>query len=83
MNSTHGLREQIANATTSDEINKLLSLGKTFEQVDYRTRSRWNNTAKRRLTEIATGVQKKEVKTEAKPVKAKKQKKVVFTKKKK
>lgn len=47
-----GLREQITQAKTVDEINDLLEAGLKYEYASSQTRSAWTNTAKRRIKEL-------------------------------
>ena len=63
MNNPFGLRQQIAESQSVEEINVLLSKSKTFELASERTQKSWKYTAQRafhRLNEPE--VQKSEVK---------------------
>lgn len=49
----YSLREEIAQASSVAEVQRLLDLGKEFKYASLRTRQAWLNTAKRRRTEVA------------------------------
>jgi len=73
-----GLREQIRNASSVDEINTLISKGKNFEMASPRTVQSWKSTARFRITQLESNDSSQ---TPEKPVKSEK-KKVVSKKKK-
>lgn len=52
MNKPFGLRQQLAESQSVDEVNVLLSKSKTFELASERTRRSWKYTAKRTLTRL-------------------------------
>lgn len=52
MNKSIGLREQIRDATSSEEVQTLLNTGKTFEWATTRTRLSWKHTANRTLEKL-------------------------------
>lgn len=54
MNKSIGLREQIKNATSNEEVQTLLSAGKTFEWATLRTRLSWKHTAKKTLDRLSS-----------------------------
>lgn len=47
------LKERISQATSNQEIDRLLELGKTFTSASKRTQSKWRNAAARRRKELA------------------------------
>jgi hypothetical protein len=50
-----GLREQIANAKTKEEVLSLVQHGqKNFHSASVETKSSWRNTAKTRITQLET-----------------------------
>lgn len=52
-NKSKGLREQIAAATTADEVRTLLSKGiEHYQYASFRTVRRWQVTADRRIKEL-------------------------------
>jgi len=63
MNKPFGLRQQIDESESVDEVNVLLSKSKTFELSSERTRRSWKYTAKRSLHRLSKPeVQKTEIK---------------------
>lgn len=68
MNTTNGLRQQIANASTISEIDSLLKKCELYKDASQFTKRRWINTAKKRVSELEST---KETVTE-KPKKVKK-----------
>ena len=54
MNKQYGLREQIANAETEQEVLKLLQSGNIFEYANPRTKLSWKHTAQRRIKQLVT-----------------------------
>jgi hypothetical protein len=52
MNTSIGLREQIANATTENEIITLLASGQSLEYASSRTKQSWKHTAQRRFRDL-------------------------------
>jgi len=69
-----GLREKIANATSEQEIVKLLKLGNSYEFASARTRASWKNTGFRVLESLKKVDKPTEEKSETKS-KTKKNKK--------
>ncbi len=69
-----GLREKIANATSEQEIVKLLKLGNSYEFASARTRASWKNTGFRVLENLKKVDKPTEEKSETKS-KSKKNKK--------
>ena len=69
-----GLREKIANATSEQEIVKLLKLGNSYEFASARTRASWKNTGYRVLENLKKVDKPTEEKSETKS-KSKKNKK--------
>ena len=51
-NRLRGLREQIRDAKTSNDIDELLKVAYTFEEASKKTKRRWNRSAKERLKEL-------------------------------
>ena len=76
MNESIGLREQIKNATSNEEIQSLLNTGKTFEWATPRTRLSWKHTANRTHEKLLSATKTTEVNSEDK-----KDKKKVYKKK--
>jgi hypothetical protein len=76
MNESIGLREQIKNATSTEEIHSLLNIGKTFEWTTPRTRLSWKHTANRTLEKLSSASKTAEVNSEDN-----KEKKKVYKKK--
>lgn len=76
MNESIGLREQIKNATSNEEIQSLLNTGKTFEWATQKTRLSWKHTANRTLEKLSSATKTADVNSEDK-----KEKKKVFKKK--
>ena len=76
MNKSIGLREQIRDATTNEEVQSLMSTGKTFEWATPRTRLSWKHTANQTLEKLSSTPKETEVTSEEK-----KEKKKVFKKK--
>lgn len=76
MNESIGLREQIKNATSNEEIQSLLNTGKTFEWATPRTRLSWKHTANQTLEKLSSATKTADVNFEDK-----KEKKKVFKKK--
>ena len=76
MNESIGLREQIKNATSTEEIQSLLNIGKTFEWATPKTRLSWKHTANRTHEELLSATKTTEVNSEDK-----KDKKKVYKKK--
>lgn len=66
MNKMIGLREQIRDATSNEEVQTLLNTGKTFEWATSRTRLSWKHTANRTLVRLSSTVKTTEVKSEEK-----------------
>lgn len=67
MSKSIGLREQIRDATSYEQIQSLLNTGKTFEWATPRTRVSWKYTAKRTLDKLSAGTKEtSEVKTDKK-----------------
>jgi len=63
MNKPFGLRQQIAESQSVDEVNVLLSKSKIFVLASERTKKSWKYTAERTLHRISkSDVQKTEVK---------------------
>ena len=63
MNKPFGLRQQIAESQSVEEVNVLLSKSKTFELASERTQKSWKYTAHRTFHRInQSEVQKSEVK---------------------
>lgn len=63
MNKPFGLRQQIAESQSVEEVNVLLSKSKTFELASERTQKSWKYTAHRTLHRIGkSDVQKTEAK---------------------
>jgi len=54
MKTKIGLREIIAQAKTPAEINDLLVIGTQLENASEHMKRRWQNTAARRLKELAS-----------------------------
>jgi hypothetical protein len=54
MKPNNQLREQIARAESTEEVNSLLAKGSTFTEVSEKTRRRWNTTAKKRVAFLGT-----------------------------
>lgn len=52
MNTKTGLREQIANAGTENEVIQLLSSGNNFKYASSSTRLSWKHTAQRRIRQL-------------------------------
>lgn len=44
-----GLRQKILSASSEEEVNKLLTEGKTYEFASTKTRNSWKSAAQRRL----------------------------------
>lgn len=76
MNESIGLREQIKNATSTEEIQSLLNTGKTFEWATPKTRLSWKHTANRTHEKLSSATKTTEVNSEDK-----KDKKKVYKKK--
>ena len=76
MNKSIGLREQIRDATTNEEVQSLMSTGKTFEWATPRTRLSWKHTANQTLEKLSSATKTADVNFEDK-----KEKKKVFKKK--
>ena len=76
MNESIGLREQIKNATSDEEIQSLLNIGKTFEWATPKTRLSWKHTANRTLEKLSSATKTAEVNSEDN-----KEKKKVYKKK--
>ena len=76
MNESIGLREQIKNATSNEEIQSLLNTGKTFEWATPRTRLSWKHTENQTLEKLSSATKTADVNSEDK-----KEKKKVFKKK--
>ena len=76
MNESIGLREQIKNATSDEEIQSLLNIGKTFEWATPKTRLSWKHTANRTHEKLSSATKTAEVNSEDK-----KDKKKVYKKK--
>ncbi len=76
MNESIGLREQIKNATSDEEIQSLLNIGKTFEWATSKTRLSWKHTANRTHEKLLSVTKTTEVNSEDK-----KDKKKVYKKK--
>jgi len=72
-----GLREQIKNASSVDEVNTLISKGKSFDMASVRTRQSWRSTARFRIAQLDSN---NPVQTPKSPIKSEK-KKTVKTKK--
>ena len=53
MNKPFGLRQQLAESQSVDEVNVLLSKSKTFELASERTRRSWKYTVKRALHRLS------------------------------
>lgn len=66
MNKSIGLREQIRDATTNEEVQSLMSTGKTFEWATPRTRLSWKHTAHRTLERLSSTPKETEVMSEEK-----------------
>lgn len=49
---TLGLREQIAQAETVAEVERLLSEGRSYDHASFRTRRAWETTARKRIKTI-------------------------------
>ena len=75
MNESIGLREQIKNATSDEEIQSLLNIGKTFEWATPRTKLSWKHTANRTLEKLTSATKTAEVNSEEKKEKKKVSKK--------
>lgn len=56
--SNFGIREQIAAATSEQEIATLLQKSKTFEEVSDATRKAWKATANRALQRLKQTLEK-------------------------
>ena len=52
MKSIHGLREQLAKATSFTEIDSLLQRCEIYKEATTETKRRWINTARKRATEL-------------------------------
>lgn len=52
MSNIHGLKQQIANASSVEEITKLLNLGKTYNLAANKTITSWKNAAVKRLNQL-------------------------------
>lgn len=76
MNKSTGLREQIRDATSNEEVHTLLSTGKTFEWATPRTRLSWKHTANRTLEKLSS------VQKETEINKSEKKEKKILSKKK-
>ena len=76
MNESIGLKEQIKNATSTEEIQSLLNIGKTFEWATSKTRLSWKHTANRTHEKLLSATKTTEVNSEDK-----KDKKKVYKKK--
>lgn len=48
-----GLREQIKNATSDNDVAQLLVTGKSYQFASDRTKSSWRSTAELRLVELS------------------------------
>ncbi len=75
MNKSIGLREQIRDATSNEEIQSLLNTGKTFEWATPRTRLSWKHTANRTLEKLSSATKTADVNAEEKKEKKKVSKK--------
>jgi hypothetical protein len=52
MKTIHGLREQLAKATSFTEIDSLLHRCEIYKEATTETKRRWINTARKRATEL-------------------------------
>ena len=52
MKTIHGLREQLAKATSFTEIDSLLQRCEIYKDATTETKRRWINTARKRATEL-------------------------------
>jgi hypothetical protein len=52
MKTIHGLREQLAKATSFTEIDSLLQRCEIYKEATTETKRRWINTARKRATEL-------------------------------
>jgi hypothetical protein len=75
MNKSIGLREQIRDATSNEEVQSLLNIGKTFEWATPRTKLSWKHTANRTLEKLTSATKTAEVNSEEKKDKKKVSKK--------
>jgi len=75
MNNIIGLREQIKNASSNEEVQSLLNVGKTFEWASQRTRLSWKHTANRTREKLLSPTKTTEVNSEEKKEKKKVSKK--------
>ncbi len=71
MNKSIGLREQIRDATTNEEVQTLMSTGKTFEWATSRTRLSWKHTALRTFERLSSTPKETELMSEEKKEKKK------------
>ena len=47
-----GIRQEIQNAKTTEEVQTLLSKSKTYKNASEKTKRHWNKTAENRIIEL-------------------------------
>lgn len=70
-----GLRQQIKNAGSEEEINKLVSTSETYLYASDRTKNSWNSTTKNRIRELSTQDSEQPAPSKTSPVKKSSKKK--------